>query len=40
MELWAAEGSKSEVGIFKTEIDRFLIRKEIKDYGEIAGKWT
>ena len=27
------------LSVFKTEIDRFLINKRIKGYGEKAGEW-
>ena len=27
------------LNVFKTEIDRFLINKGIRDYGEKAGEW-
>jgi len=28
------------LSVFKTEIDKFLISRGIKGYGEITGKWS
>jgi len=37
-DLWAVEARS--MSVFKTEIDKFLIARGIKGYGERAGEWS
>ena len=40
MKLFAAEAEEARsLCVFKTEIDRFLINKGIRGYGEKTGEW-